>query len=91
MNKSELIAALAKEAGSTKTAAEEFLKAFQGVVGDTLAKGDDVNITGFGKFSAPMRAERQGVNPSNGQPMTIPARRQVGFKAGKSLKDYVNA
>ena len=94
MNKSELIAELTRRVAKDKVsrmAVKSVLAAFQEVVGDELAKGGDVSITGFGKFSAPLRAARQGVNPSNGEPMSIPARRQVSFKAGKSLKEYVNA
>lgn len=91
MNKSELIAAVAAKANVSKASAGSFLAAFQEVVGDELAKGGEINITGFGKFEAPLIEARKGVNPATGAPMTIPASRRPKFKAGKSLKEYVNA
>ena len=91
MNKTELIAAVAETSNMTQVSAQAFLAAFQEVVGNELARGGEVNITGFGKFAAPMQAARQGRNPATGAAMTIPAGRQVKFKVGKSLKEYVNA
>ena len=90
MNKTELIAAIAHNAGLTKKDTAAAVEAFQAVVMSELAAGGDVNIPGFGKFSAPLREERQGRNPSNGKSMTIPAARVPKFKAGATLKANVN-
>ena len=88
MNKTELIAAVAA-AGLTKKDATAAVEATLNAIGDTLAKGEDVNLIGFGSFSVKDRAERQGRNPATGEAMTIPASKAVSFKAGKALKDKV--
>jgi len=88
MNKAEFTQALADKAGVSKKDAESLLNAFVAVVTDTLKKGDDVVITGFGAFSAKMRAARVGVNPQNpSQKINIKAVNVPKFKAGKGLKD----
>ncbi len=58
---------------------------------ETLSKKDKITLIGFGTFSTSERAERQGKNPQNGKPMTIPAKTVVKFKAGKAMSDEVNA
>jgi len=55
-----------------------------------LSNGDDVSLVGFGTFKVSHRAERQGRNPSTGEPMTIKASNAVSFKSGKDLKEAVN-
>jgi len=88
MNKAEFTQALADKAGTSKKDAETMLNAFVTVVTDTLKADDVVAITGFGAFSAKMRAARVGVNPQNPtQKINIPAVNVPKFKAGKGLKD----
>lgn len=91
MNKTELVAAMAEKTGLTKKDAENALKAFTDVVAEELVKGEKIQLVGFGTFEVTERAEREGRNPKSGEPMTIPASKSPKFKAGKALKDMVNA
>ena len=90
MNKSELIAAIATKTGETKKDAEATLNAFVNVVSETLAKGDKVQLVGFGSFVVRKRAARKGRNPQTKEEIKIPASKAPVFKAGKALKDLVN-
>ena len=91
MNKTELIAALAEAAEISKKDAEKTLKAFTDVVADELKKGGKVQLVGFGTFEVSERAAREGRNPQSGKPMKIAASKAPRFKAGKALKDMLNA
>ena len=91
MHKTELIAAVAEKAEISKKDAEKALKAFTDVVTEELVKGEKVQLVGFGTFEVSERAEREGRNPKSGEPMTIAASKSPKFKAGKALKDMVNA
>ncbi len=90
MNKNELIAAVADQAGLTKADASKAVEAVFDTVTGALKKGDDVRLVGFGTFSVSKRKASVGRNPRNGEPMNIPASTQPKFKAGKGLKDAVN-
>ena len=90
MNKSELIAAMAAKTGETKKDAESALNAFVSVITETLAKGDKVQLVGFGSFEVRKRAARKGRNPQTKEEIKIPASKAPVFKAGKALKDLVN-
>jgi len=90
MNKTELVAAMADQAGISKKDAEKALVAFTGVVTEELKKGEKVQLVGFGTFEISERKEREGRNPQNGQVMKIAASKAPKFKAGKALKDAVN-
>ena len=91
MNKTELVAAMAEQAGLSKKDAEAALKAFTDVVADELKKGDKIQLVGFGTFEVGERAAREGRNPQTGETMTIAACKAPKFKAGKALKDAINA
>ena len=91
MNKTELIAAMAEKAELSKKDAEKALNAFMDSVKDALAKGDKVQLVGFGTFEVKERAARKGINPQTKAEITIPASKAPKFKAGKALKDAVNA
>lgn len=90
MNKSELIASIAKASGLSKAAATRALDAFIKTVGDTLGRGVKIVIPGFGVLSVAKRKKREGRNPLTGEPITIPAAKVAKFKAGKKLKEKVN-
>ena len=90
MNKTELIAAVAEQAGISKKDAEKALKAFTDVVAEELKNGGKVQLVGFGTFEVTERAEREGRNLQTGKTITIPASKAPKFKAGKALKDIVN-
>lgn len=91
MNKTELIAAVADNAELSKKDAEKALKAFVDVVTSELKKGEKVQLVGFGTFEVSERAAREGRNPKTGETMPIAASKTPKFKAGKALKDMVNA
>ncbi len=87
MNKSELIEAIAQEAGISKSAPQKALDATTNAVTNALKNGDTVTLVGFGTFYVGERAERQGRNPKTGEPLTIAAAKTPKFRAGKALKD----
>ena len=89
MNKSELIAALAGKAELSKKDAEKALNAFVDVVNETLAKGEKVQLIGFGTFEVRERAARKGRNPQTGKEIKIKAAKVPAFKAGAALKAAV--
>jgi len=91
MNKQELVAAVAIKGEMTKKAAEVAVTAVFSTIEETLGKNEKVNLVGFGTFEVRDRAERVGRNPQTKEPMTIPATKTPGFKAGKNLKDVVKA
>ena len=90
MNKTELVAAIADQAGLSKKDAEKALKAFTDTVTAELRKGDKVQLVGFGTFEVSKRAAREGRNPQTGKAMKIAASKAPKFKAGKALKVAVN-
>ena len=91
MNKSELIEAVAEHADLPKTSVSKVLDGVLETVSATLAAGEEIALVGFGTFTVKDRPERQGRNPATGQPMTIAAARVPSFRAGKALKETVNA
>ena len=90
MNKSELVAAIAQEAGLSKKDAEAALKAFIDVTTEQLKIGDKIQLVGFGTFEVAKRAAREGRNPQTGETMKIKASKSPKFKPGKALKDAIN-
>ena len=91
MNKTELVVAMAEQTGLSKKDAEAALKAFTDVVAEELKANGKVQLVGFGTFEVSERAAREGRNPQTGETMTIAASKAPKFKAGKALKDLVNA
>ena len=90
MNKTELVAALAAKASITKVDAEKFVNGFVATVEETLAKGDKIQLVGFGTFEVKTRAARTARNPRTGEEIKVAAAKVPAFKAGKALKDIVN-
>ncbi len=90
MNKSDLIEAMASDAGITKAAAKKSLESFLGNVEKSLKKGNRVSLVGFGSWSVSKRAAREGRNPQTGKTIKIPAKKVVKFKAGSDLSNSVN-
>ena len=84
MNKTELVAAMAKETNLSKKDVEDVLKSFVDVVSKELKNGGKIQLVGFGTFA------REGRNPQTGETMKIEASKSPKFKAGKALKDMVN-
>ncbi|GHC52559.1 HU family DNA-binding protein [Ulvibacter litoralis] len=90
MNKSDLIEAMAADAGVTKAAAKKALESFLGNVQGSLKKGNRVSLVGFGSWSVSKRAAREGRNPQTGKTIKIAAKKVVKFKAGSELQSSVN-
>ncbi len=91
MNKTELVAAIAAKTELSKKDSEKALKAFVEVVTEELVKGGKVQLVGFGTFEVADRAARTGKNPQTGKAIKIAASKAPKFKAGKALKETVNA
>jgi DNA-binding protein HU-beta len=89
VNKTELIDAIAKDSGLSRTDSARSLDSLITTVQKTLKKGDDVAITGFGKFSVTKRAARSGRNPATGEAIKIKASKAPKFTAGQTLKTAV--
>ncbi len=85
MNKTQLVAAIAAEAGLTKVQAQKALEATVNAVAGALKNGENVQLVGFGTFSVVEKAARQGVNPKDGSKIQIPAKKVAKFKAGAGL------
>lgn len=86
MNKSELIDAMAANAGLTKETARKALDGFINATTEALKNGDKISILGFGSFETVERKEREGLNPSTKEKIIIPAKKVVKFKPGANLK-----
>ena len=82
---------IAEQAEISKKDAEKALKAFTDVVADEMKKGGKVQLVGFGTFEVAERKAREGRNPATKKPIKIPASKAPKFKAGKALKDALNA
>ncbi|EIM94543.1 HU family DNA-binding protein [Paraburkholderia hospita] len=91
MNKQELIDAVSAVTGDSKSATAQVIDAFTEIVGAALAKGDTVQLIGFGSFGVGARAARTGRNPATGEAMQIAAAKTIKFTAGKAFKERVNA
>jgi DNA-binding protein HU-beta len=90
VNKNDLVEAVSERTGLAKSDAARAVEAVLGAITETLQKGDQVTLTGFGTFVAKTRAARTGRNPRTGEALAIPASRAPAFKAGKALKDAIN-
>ncbi len=91
MNKSELIDAMAADAGISRSAAKMALESFLNNVSGTLKKGGRVSLVGFGSWSVSSRAARDGRNPQTGKSIKIAAKNIVKFKGGAELENSVNS
>lgn len=89
MNKVELIAAVAAKAEISKKDAEKAVAAVVSTIEETLAKGEKVQLIGFGTFEVRKSAARTGRNPQTKKAIKIPASKKPAFKAGQSFKDMV--
>ena len=90
MNKSELIDAMAADAGISKGSAKKALESFVSNVSGTLNQGGRVSLVGFGSWSVSNRAAREGRNPQTGKSISIASKNVVKFKPGAELDGSVN-
>ncbi len=89
MNKADLVEAVFNKIGGTKKGAEEAVETVFDTITKTLAKGDEVAISGFGTFLAKKRQARTARNPRTGEPVHVAAMQVPKFRAGKGLKEAV--
>lgn len=89
MNKTELIEAIAAGAGLSKADSKKALDATVGAIKEALAKGDKVQLIGFGTFAVSERPAREGINPSTKEKISIAAKKVAKFKAGAELAEAV--
>ena len=86
MNKTELIERVAQQAGVPEAEARRYFEAFEGVVTEALRGGEEVRITGFGKFYVREQKSREGVNPQTKEKRNMPGRNVPAFSAGNAFK-----
>lgn len=91
MNKQELIESIADKSHTTRSDSKKMLEAFIETVTETLAKGESVQLVGFGSFKTSERKARSGRNPRTGETVEIPAKRVPSFTAGNTLKEAVQS
>lgn len=89
MNKASIVEAVHAKLGGTKVQAEEIVDMVFGSIIDSLKKGEEVSIAGFGIFAVKARAARQARNPRTGEMVDVPATKVPKFRAAKALKDAV--
>jgi integration host factor subunit alpha len=90
LTKAHLIEAIAEQNGFTKIKSTQTVETLLEIIKSTLASGDDVLISGFGKFCVKDKRERRGRNPATGEDMMLAPRRVVTFKCSGKLKGRIN-
>jgi integration host factor subunit alpha len=90
LTKADIIQIVTKEAGLTKNKSGHVVEQVIEIIKRTLASGDDVLISGFGKFRVCDKAERRGRNPTTGEDLMLKPRRVVTFKCSGKLRDKCN-
>ena len=90
MTKAELVTMVAEKADITKKEAEKSISAVLDSITETLAKGEKIQLVGFGTFEVRERAAREGVNPQTKKKIKIAASKVPAFKAGSALKEAVS-
>lgn len=92
MNKTELVEKMVEKNPSVmKKDMSTYVDSFIDIIKESLSKGDNVRLSGFGTFDTVQRAEREGINPKTKETIAIPASKAVKFKVSKALKDAVNS
>ncbi len=89
MNKADIVEVMHAKLGSTKVAAEEVVDLVFDSITNSLKKGEEVSVAGFGIFLVKQRAARQARNPRTGAMVSVPAMKVPKFRAGKALKETV--
>src|ERR1700722_7142636 len=87
MTKSQLIDAVSAKTGREKSEVDAVLETVLGAIGEALQADQRVDLRGFGSFVVKQKKERHGRNPRTGEALTIAAKRDAGFKAGKELSE----
>ena len=90
LTKNDLVKALAKENGYPVNQTVEIVETLLGIIKSKLASGEDVLVSGFGKFCVHKKRERRGRNPATGKDVKLEARRVVTFKCSRKLREKIN-
>lgn len=90
MNRRELVAQLAEKTDFSQKDVDRVLRSFCEIIVDTLKKGENIRLIGFGTFTTKRKTARTGKNPRTGEEITIPASVTPMFKAGKGFKEKIN-
>ncbi len=90
MNTADLIERVAAEHGVAKEHTKKVLDSTFAAIAAAVSAGEEVTLSGFGRFKVTSRAERQGRNPATGETMTIPASKKLAFTAAKNIRDALN-
>ena len=90
LTKDKLITRLQAQVGLEKQESRQIVKRFLGIMKDTLARGEDLLITGFGKFSVRQKNARRGRNPQTKKSLILAARKVLVFKASAVLRNRIN-
>jgi integration host factor subunit alpha len=90
LTKAQIVEKIQNQTGFTKNRSSEIVETLLEIIKSTLASGEDVLISGFGKFCVRNKKERRGRNPATGDSMILDARKVVTFKCSGKLRDRVN-
>jgi DNA-binding protein HU-beta len=90
MNNSDIADIIATDHGVSKADARKLVDSVLSTIVDAAAKGEEISLSGFGKFKIKESAEREGRNPSTGEAITIAASKKLGFTPAKAVKDRLN-
>ena len=91
LTKAQIAEAIQDESGFTRKKSSELVETLLEIIKQTLANGEDVMISGFGKFCVNEKSARKGRNPATDEEMTLPARRVVTFKCSGKLRERINS
>lgn len=87
VNRNDAVDIVAARTGTDRTAAAKAVTALVEAMAEALARGEDVHLARFGRFTVRIASERAGVNPRTGEPMTVPARRRVAFAPYREFRE----
>ena len=90
LTKVEMVNSIADQIGYTKNQASEIVEMLLELMKSSLESGDDVLISGFGKFQVKEKKERKGRNPATGNDMMLKPRKVVTFRCSGNLRDKIN-
>ena len=91
LTKAQIIESIQNQTGFPKNKSLDIVESLLGIIKNTLASGEDVLVSGFGKFSVREKDERKGRNPATGEDMMLAARKVVTFKCSGKLRDRINS
>jgi len=90
LTKVHIVEEIAQSNGLTKITSAEMVEIILEILKDTLASGEDVLITGFGKFCVKKKKQRRGRNPATSEDMILRSRKVVTFRCSRKLRDKIN-